>query len=292
MSSPSPFSKEQTTALVFRVFTSLIFIVAGAQHLARPDAVAARLVAAPFGHWAVAVAPAHLLVLLTGGALLGGGLALLAGLGTRFAAALLMATLVPITVTVQLGGESLGPLFKNVAIFGALLHFVVTGGGRLSADAWLSVKTSRLALAAGLTSALLLSLVPAVGWTKAVAPTTDATGEKSASAHRVLFLVQQPSPVRAAMQTGLQLLEGELFPAREVEVLVCGSGVDSLVVGEPNAALATEASSKGLRVVACGLSLTQKKVDRTQLAPGVVVVENGFVEALERKAEGFLSVEL
>lgn len=131
---PSPVSTAVSTA-IFRALLSLIFLVSGSTHLLRPDDVAHRLAAAPFGHVATAFAPRPILVVLAGVALLGGGLALLAGYRTRAAAALLIAVLVPITLTVQLGPASLGPLFKNVAILGGLIYFAVNGSPAISLDA-------------------------------------------------------------------------------------------------------------------------------------------------------------
>ena len=72
--------------------------------------------------------------LIVGGgiALLAGGLALLVGFHTRRAAIGLMMLLIPITITVQIGRFStIGPLFKNIAIFGGLLYFAVHGSQAL-----------------------------------------------------------------------------------------------------------------------------------------------------------------
>lgn len=120
---------------VFRVLLSTIFLVSGSTHLVRPGDVAHRLAAAPFGHVATAIAPGEALVLLAGVALLFGGIALLVGYRTRAAAALLIAVLIPITLTVQLGPATLGPLFKNVAILGGLIHFAAHGASAFSLDA-------------------------------------------------------------------------------------------------------------------------------------------------------------
>lgn len=127
---PSPVS-----AVIFRGLLSLIFLVSGSTHLLRPDDVAHRLAAAPIGHVATAFAPGPILVVLAGAALLGGGLALLVGYRTRAAAALPIAVLIPITLTVQLGPATLGPLFKNVAILGGLIYFAGNGAPVYSLDA-------------------------------------------------------------------------------------------------------------------------------------------------------------
>jgi putative oxidoreductase len=114
------------TPSLFRVMTSLIFIVAGAGHLLNPAVHAARLGHAPLGAWLAAAFPANALIVAAGVPLLAGGLALAAGWRTRAAAALLLAVLLPITLATHVGAgsEAVGPLLKNVALLGALLHFL------------------------------------------------------------------------------------------------------------------------------------------------------------------------
>lgn len=51
------------------------------------------------------------------------------GFYTRLSALSLFLTLIPITFVIHIAPEHKGPLFKNVAILGGLLHFVVRGGG-------------------------------------------------------------------------------------------------------------------------------------------------------------------
>lgn len=122
----------------FRVLFSLIFIVAGLKHVLDGDVIAHRLEAAPFAHLVTWAAPAPLLVLSAGVVLLLCGGALLVGFRTQTTALVLIAVLVPITITVQLGGEELGPLFKNVALLGGLIHFAAFGAKGASVDCVLS----------------------------------------------------------------------------------------------------------------------------------------------------------
>lgn len=127
----------------FRVLLSLIFLVSGATHLLKPEAIAARLDVAPFAHVAALLAPSTTLVFLAGVGLMAGGLALLVGFQTRLAALGLIAILVPITLTVQMTPEALGPLFKNVAILGGLVFFAAHGSEAFSVDRLLRQRGGR-----------------------------------------------------------------------------------------------------------------------------------------------------
>jgi putative oxidoreductase len=121
--------------LSFRVLFSLIFLGAGLMHLVRPQELATRLLDAPMSWLATAVAPASLLILLSGVILVPASLGLLLGFCTRPAAVLLLIVLVPITITVDVGNpKNMGPLFKNIALFGGLIHFAVRDAGAYALD--------------------------------------------------------------------------------------------------------------------------------------------------------------
>lgn len=110
---------------VLRVMLSGIFLVAGINHVVVPEGVAKRLTASYMYEFFPSFINSQLLVISVGVGLLIGGLFLLTNIFTRYAAVLLLALLIPITISVQLQGiESMGPLFKNVAIAGALLFFI------------------------------------------------------------------------------------------------------------------------------------------------------------------------
>ena len=114
------------SVFIFRIALSIIFIFAGIAHLTHPDKVAARINKAALHGFAALFGDAYLLGLLSGYALLLFGLAFMLGIYIRYSAIILVLILIPITITIQMGNGLLhGPLWKNVALFGGLLFFII-----------------------------------------------------------------------------------------------------------------------------------------------------------------------
>lgn len=120
--------------LIFRVGLSLIFIIGGAGHLVREQMMLQRIEASPWFDWVNALGSPLFFLQLSGIVFILAGFGLLLGLRTRLSALALFVTLVPITFVIHIAPEHTGPLFKNIAILGALLHFFVRGGGGFSVD--------------------------------------------------------------------------------------------------------------------------------------------------------------
>ena len=115
----------RNSIVVLKVMLSGIFLVAGLNHVIVPEGVAKRLIASSMYEFFPTFVDPEVLVIVVGVGLLTGGLLLIFNQFIRPAAILLFVLLIPITVSVQLQGlETMGPLFKNVAIAGALLFFI------------------------------------------------------------------------------------------------------------------------------------------------------------------------
>jgi len=119
-------SVNQRSIQIFRVMLSGIFFVASLNHLFNIEKTLQKLDQARFKGIAYLFGDPTLIIIVSGIAMLFAGLSLMAGFKTKWAAIVLAACLIPITITVQVGQiASLGPLFKNIAIFGGLLFFIL-----------------------------------------------------------------------------------------------------------------------------------------------------------------------
>lgn len=111
---------------VLRVMLSGIFLVAGTSHIIKLNQTLHRIEQARFKGIAYFFGEPKLLVIASGIAMALGGLSLMAGFKTRWTAGVLAMILIPITLTIQVGQiTTLGPLFKNIAILGGLLFFIL-----------------------------------------------------------------------------------------------------------------------------------------------------------------------
>jgi len=114
------------SVVIFRVMLSLIFIMASTKHLFYPEKIVARIENAKFGFIGHLLGPPEIAVILSGIIMLIAGIFLLLGFKTKIASIILIFILVPVTLTIQVGQvTTLGPLFKNIAILGALLFFSI-----------------------------------------------------------------------------------------------------------------------------------------------------------------------
>ena len=111
---------------LLRVMLSGIFLVASFNHLLNATKTVQRIESASFKGIAYFFGDPKLLVILSGIIMFIAGFALLIGFKTRISASILALVLLPITLTIQVGQiTTLGPLFKNIAIMGGLIFFII-----------------------------------------------------------------------------------------------------------------------------------------------------------------------
>ncbi|WP_405198882.1 DoxX family protein [Christiangramia sp. LLG6405-1] len=111
---------------LFRILLSGIFLVASFNHILNLEKTLNRIDQARFKGIAYFFGNPEYLVIISGIVMMIAGFCLLIGYKTRLAAIVLASVIIPITLTVQVGQiHTLGPLFKNIAILGGLLFFIL-----------------------------------------------------------------------------------------------------------------------------------------------------------------------
>ncbi|MFD0933308.1 DoxX family protein [Psychroflexus salinarum] len=125
-SKPNTLQVSYTSVVLLRVMLSFIFIVASISHFINTQKTIQRLEDASMGFIGQLLGTPEIAVILSGVVMLIAGIALLIGFKTKIASIVLIAVLVPITLAVQVGqAESMGPLFKNIALLGGLIFFSI-----------------------------------------------------------------------------------------------------------------------------------------------------------------------
>lgn len=121
---------------IFRLLTSLIFIIGGLGHFGQHAMMIKRMEESPWRNAVAAIGDPSWLLWLSGAVFVVFGLTLALGWMTRLSALLLFVTLVPITIAIHLVPDPshVGPLFKNIAILGALLLISARGPGAYALD--------------------------------------------------------------------------------------------------------------------------------------------------------------
>ncbi len=119
---------------VLRVSVSLIFIISGAGHFFAHDEMLARVEDSPWLGIVAGIGDPSFLLWVSGIIFILAGTALALGWMCRFAALALFFTLVPITLAIHIAPGHVGPLFKNVALLGALFYIFARGPGRYALD--------------------------------------------------------------------------------------------------------------------------------------------------------------
>ncbi|MEJ8803382.1 DsrE family protein [Pontibacter sp. H249] len=289
--------KQKISFLVLRALASLIFVMAGFNHLFQTAGAAARLEAAPFAHLVTWITPAETLIILSGIGLLLGGFMLLLGFKTKLAAAILLAILIPITLTVQVGAAGNGPLFKNVALIGMLIFFIINGALHYGLDQVLALKKktsmadkySRKYVAVVATA--LVALLGSFTGT-AAQNTSQPTAVTPAVGQKYAVLISQPNHLKAAVNTAETITKDSKYNRETFVVMACGKSVEAFKKDGGMAAEIEKGRAAGVTYMLCGMSLKQFSIDPATLVDGIEITPNGLTYMFDLKQKGFTTVEL
>ncbi|GAB3199633.1 putative oxidoreductase [Pontibacter aydingkolensis] len=286
---------QKTSFLALRIMSSLIFIMAGLNHLFKTAGAAARLESAAMGGLATWIASAETLVILSGVGLLLGGLMLLMGYKTKLAALLLITILVPITLTIQIGNpEGAGPLFKNIAILGVLTFFAVNGAVYYGLDQKLkgSFAPMQARSAVLVASFGLMFLLGACTTTNSIAQTTTKQTTAATAKQKYAVLISQPDHLKAAVNTAETITKENKYDSEAFVIMACGKSVQAFVKGGEMAQVFEAGKKAGVTYRVCGMSLKKFDINPNTLMDGVEVVPNGLTHMFDLKLQGFTTVEL
>ncbi len=111
--------------VLFRAFTSLIFVYAGLNHFLQSGKIFNRLSKSDIYEIIPNENLFKVAIMISGFIMVTGGIFLMMGFLQRKVAIALLFMLIPITLSVQLDNlNDLGPFFKNVAIAGSLIFII------------------------------------------------------------------------------------------------------------------------------------------------------------------------
>ncbi|GAB3832398.1 DoxX family membrane protein [Pontibacter rugosus] len=289
--------KQKISFLVLRSLGSLIFIMAGLSHFVKTAGAAARLEKAPFAHLATWMAPTETLIILSGIGLLVGGFMLLAGFKTRLASAGLLAILIPITLTVQVGSGDYGPLFKNVALIGLLIFFIINGALYYSIDTLLEQRKRIVPMPArknGYVTIVAVGLMVLLGscaTTSAQTTTQQGVSDTTANTNYAV-LISQPNHLKAAVNTAEEMTKDSKYNRDSFVVMACGKSVEAFKKDGAMAAEIAKGRAAGVTYMLCGMSLKQFNITAADLVDGVEITPNGLTYMFDLKQKGYTTVEL
>lgn len=239
--------------------------------------------------------PLNIQVFLSGVVLVAGGLGLFFGSKTRLSSLVLIAVLIPITVTIQLeGAQTLGPLFKNIAILGGLIYFAYSGIGQgLGIDA-VTLRGKTVSNYFSIVKIIAIGLFAATLIPSLLSPVVAEAAAAKIVSKDVAILVREERHLKVAIETLIRGQDEKSKPRiLKSTIVVCGKpGVAALSKESKIEADILKGRSAGIRIVACGFSLKEAALPRENLLDGIEVVENGLWEMIRLQSEGSLSIEL
>ena len=102
-------------------------------------------------------------------------------------------------------------------------------------------------------------------------------------------VVVQANGDKAQFERALKLASNmhEILAKAKFEIVVFGPAVKFLAADSEEAPLVQKMQDEGMKVIACGRSMTTDNVKKDDLAPGVTVVQYGAVHIVNRQKQGW-----
>jgi intracellular sulfur oxidation DsrE/DsrF family protein len=140
--------------------------------------------------------------------------------------------------------------------------------------------------------ALALSLVAALPVT-AAEPARQASPAAAPQKVRVVIQVSDPDPrlwAQAINYTeNLRELVGK--DNLEAEIVALGQGIGLLKLDSPHATRVSDALKAGVRITACGSTMTRQKLTRDDMLPDIGYAPGGILRIIERQKEGWTYIK-
>lgn len=124
--------------------------------------------------------------------------------------------------------------------------------------------------------------------TLATIPSAQAITQHKPKPHRIIFqMVSGDTMSHKALMKQLQNITS-VAPSTQIEVVCHGPGLNMLttdksVVGSQLNTM----MGKGIAFYACEFSMQERKVDKTQILPGIGYVKAGIIAIVERQEQGW-----
>ena len=119
----------------------------------------------------------------------------------------------------------------------------------------------------------------------------DRHGAKSAASakQRLVIQVSDPEPAKwnLALNNASNVMTDLGAASVEIEIITYGPGTAMIKAGSPVSSRVEEAMLKGTKVVACENSMTNQKLSKADMIPGLEYSKAGVVRIMERQREGW-----
>ena len=108
--------------------------------------------------------------------------------------------------------------------------------------------------------------------------------------YAVLSKKIQQLPAILQTATALENEDSELFG--EFQVIFCGKTLLNIPQNQEFIALLKTAKKQGVKIFACGISLTKFNLSKKDVPPGLPITENGILHAFQLQKQGFLTLSI